>query len=158
LRVWGIDPGNMGALALMDTSATSLVIFDTPTVQIGKDKPEIHIPLLTDILYEDANAPVFMEKVWARPGQGVTSMFNFGKGYGILLGIIGTLQMRLTLVTPQTWQKAVGGIEGKDGARYRASQLFPQQANQFIRKRDNGRADAALIAYYGAHHHFSKEP
>ena len=114
-----------------------------------KKKRQVNPQLLTDIL-EQHNAPVFIEQVGARPGQGVSSMFNFGKSYGICLGVSAGLKLQTTTITPLVWQRALKVEKGKDGNRLRAVQTFPNYSNLFARKKDDGRADAALLAYYGA--------
>jgi crossover junction endodeoxyribonuclease RuvC len=89
-----------------------------------------------------------VEKVGAMPGQGVVSMWNFGRSAGIIEGVVAALRMSSTYVTPQTWTKAVGRAAGKDASRMRAMELFPTRADLFKRAKDDGRADAALIAYW----------
>jgi crossover junction endodeoxyribonuclease RuvC len=117
-----------------------------PILEVNKKKT-ISPYLVADILKEEA-APVYIEKVAAMPGQGVTSMFNFGKGFGVLLGAAAGLGLQTTQVTPQTWMKALKCQKGKDANRQRACELFPQYSHLFSRKKDDGRADAALLAYY----------
>ena len=84
------------------------------------------------------------------PGQGVSSMFAFGRNVGTIEGIMAGLVWPVCYVTPQAWQKAVSVRQGKDGSRLRAIELFPSYAQLFARKKDDGRSDAALIAWYGA--------
>jgi crossover junction endodeoxyribonuclease RuvC len=93
-------------------------------------------------------AHVVVEKVGAMPGQGVSSMFNFGRSAGIIEGVVAALRMPSTYVTPAAWTKAVGRAAGKDASRMRAMELFPTRADLFKRAKDDGRADAALIAYW----------
>tara|TARA_B100000524_G_scaffold291567_1_gene166405 strand:- start:1202 stop:1660 length:459 start_codon:yes stop_codon:yes gene_type:complete len=148
MSVWGIDPGLNGAIALFDMTEGHLEVFDMPVMEINK-KRQVNPQLLTNIL-EQHDAPVFIEQVGARPGQGVSSMFNFGKSYGICLGVSAGLKLQTTTVTPVMWQRACKVEKGKDGNRLRATQTFPNYSNLFARKKDDGRADAALIAYWGA--------
>ena len=148
MSVWGIDPGLNGAIALFDMMEGHLEVFDMPIMEIKK-KRQVNPQLLTDIL-EQHNAPVFIEQVGARPGQGVSSMFNFGKSYGICLGVSAGLKLPTTTITPLVWQRALKVEKGKDGNRLRATQIFPNFSSLFARKKDDGRADAALLAYYGA--------
>jgi crossover junction endodeoxyribonuclease RuvC len=93
----------------------------------------------------------FVEKVHSMPGQGVRSMFTMGVGYGAWLGLLAGLQIPTTLVMPQRWKKVMLADQGqdKDASRLRAIQLFPTEAEYFTRKKDDGRAEAALIAEYG---------
>ncbi len=150
MTIIGIDPGISGAIARYNSSetsaATQLIIWDMPILEVNKKKTIS--PYLVANILKEAAAPVFIEKVAAMPGQGVTSMFNFGKGFGVLLGAAAGLGLQTTQVTPQTWMKALKCQKGKDANRERACELFPQYADMFSRKKDDGRADAALLAYY----------
>lgn len=150
----GIDPGASGAIAFFDPKAGTLDVHDMPVMEIersGKTKREISPTLLANILHDDfGHNIVWIEKVGAMPGQGVSSMFQFGRGVGMIEGVIAAEGLSLNYVTPQAWQKAVGVRGGKDGSRLRAVELFPKYANLFARKKDDGRAEAALIAWYGA--------
>lgn len=161
----GIDPGITGAVAAISTAGGFPHVYDTPVEQqkkAGGNKKTEYLPTqMADVLrncYKSFDGPhlrvadvhVFIEQVSAMPGQGVTSMFSFGKGFGLWLGIVAALQMPYTLVTPQRWKRELmAGIKDKDAARGRAQQLFPRIADQLSRKRDIGRADALLIAEYG---------
>ena len=151
--ILGIDPGLSGALALYDTSEQTVEVFDMPVLELvrnGKTKREVSAQALANLLAAIRIKAAFVERVNAMPGQGVTSVFSFGRSTGIVEGILAAYDIPTTLVTPQAWQKAVGQRAGKDGSRERAMQLFPAQADLFQRKKDDGRSDAALIAYYGA--------
>jgi crossover junction endodeoxyribonuclease RuvC len=151
--ILGIDPGLSGALALYDTSEQTVEVFDMPVLELvrnGKKKGEVSAQALANLLAATTIKAAFVERVNAMPGQGVTSVFSFGRSTGIVEGILAAYDIPTTLVTPQAWQKAVGQRAGKDGSRERAMQLFPAQVGLFQRKKDDGRSDAALIAYYGA--------
>jgi crossover junction endodeoxyribonuclease RuvC len=147
----GIDPGISGAIAVMDGNGLFHVA-DMPTLEVmsGKTKKR-HISAagLRDILLDYKHAHVFVERVSAMPGQGVTSMFNFGRSAGIIEGVVVALGMPYTYVSPAVWTKAVGRAAGKDASRARAMELFPNESYMFQRVKDDGRADAALIAYWG---------
>lgn len=145
--IWGIDPGASGALCLFDGYEGVVECFDMPVVEINK-KRQVNAAAVVGILRQQ-EAPVWIERVGARPGQGVTSMFNFGRSYGTIIGIVAALEMPVNFVTPQEWQKKLKVQGGKDGSRARASELMPAYAGLFARKKDDGRADAALIAFYG---------
>jgi crossover junction endodeoxyribonuclease RuvC len=150
--VIGIDPGISGAISVFDWYTKSLLeVYDMPTLEVdsGKTKKR-HISAVTlrDILEIYPDSHVVMEKVGAMPGQGVSSMFNFGRSAGIIEGVVAALRMSSTYVTPQQWTKAVGRAAGKDASRMRAMELFPTRAELFKRAKDDGRADAALIAYW----------
>lgn len=151
----GIDPGVTGAIAIIYDD-NSVLFIDTPTqeVKTGKTKKLDFLPAemakQLRMIRDWKKCHVFIEKVGAMPGQGVTSMFNFGKGYGIWLGILAGLEIPHTIVQPQTWKKAImQGMGDKDAARIRAQQLFPHVVDQLSRKKDIGRADALLIAKFG---------
>jgi crossover junction endodeoxyribonuclease RuvC len=151
--VIGIDPGISGAIAVFEDGVLICVV-DMPTLKIASGKTmKSHISAvsLMDILdggYPRNEAHIVVEKVGAMPGQGVTSMFNFGRSAGIIEGVVAALRMPHTYVTPATWTKAVGRAAGKDASRMRAMELFPAKADLFKRAKDDGRADAALIAYW----------
>lgn len=150
--VIGIDPGISGAIAVFRDGKLESVV-DMPTVEIASGKTikrHISAATLRNILELDMYqfSHVVIEKVGAMPGQGVTSMFNFGRSAGIIEGVVAALRMPHTYVTPQTWTKAVGRAAGKDASRMRAMELFPSKAELFKRAKDDGRADAALIAYW----------
>ncbi|MGE5548417.1 MAG: hypothetical protein ACM33T_16045 [Solirubrobacterales bacterium] len=101
----------------------------------------------------DAAGPIahaFVEAVGAMPGQGVSSVFAFGKVFGLVLGILAANFIPHTLVPPQRWKRTLGVPADKDGARARASQLLPAHAGLWCRAKDDGRAEAALLAYFGA--------
>jgi len=152
--IMGIDPGLSGAIATYDTETGDLMVEDMPTVEIvrnGKSKREISAQLLSEAIAAAYANQAFLERVGAMPGQGVSSTFSFGRSVGMIEGVLATLDIPTTIVPPTTWQRKVNVRGGKDGARERAMQLFPKQAKLFSRKKDDGRADAALIAYYGAH-------
>jgi crossover junction endodeoxyribonuclease RuvC len=151
--VLGIDPGLSGALALYNTSEGTVDIIDMPVLEIvrnGKKKREVSAQALANQLVGRNVTAAFLERVNAMTGQGVTSVFSFGRSSGIVEGVLAAYDIPTTLVTPQAWQKVVGQRAGKDGSRERAMQLFPAQADLFQRKKDDGRSDAVLIAYYGA--------
>jgi crossover junction endodeoxyribonuclease RuvC len=153
-RIIGIDVGLSGAIAMMQ-GETLTGIFDMPTVTLdrnGKSKRQISIPELIAIIDEFKPEEAYIEKVFAMAGQGVTSVFSFGRSLGAIEGVIAARSIKSTLITPQTWQKAMGVSGGKDGARARAMEVFPWNVDYFKRKKDDGRADAALIAAWGLRH------
>ena len=153
-RIIGIDVGLNGAIAMMQ-GETLTGIVDMPTVTLdrnGKSKRQISIPELIAIIDEFKPDEAFIEKVFAMAGQGVTSVFSFGRSLGAIEGVIAARSIKATLITPQTWQKAMGVSGGKDGARARAMEVFPWNVDYFKLKKHDGRADAALIAAWGLRH------
>ena len=151
--ILGIDPGLSGALAFLETRTNTVEVVDMPTVTVmrnRKEKREVSPQLVADIVVKRHVEAAFLEKVNAMAGQGVSSVFSFGRSAGIIEGVLAAFDIPTTLVTPQAWQKAMGVRDGKDGSRERAMQLFPASAELFQRKKDDGRSDASLIAKYGA--------
>lgn len=145
----GIDPGNTGAIALLDGDSFVDVI-DMPLMANGKKQQVNAVELAkicSDFVARGAHSAI-VERVGAMPGQGVSSMFNFGMGFGAIQGVLSALQIPYRLVTPQKWKKAAGLVgKEKDNARTLAQQLYP--AAPLGRKKDIGRADAILIARFG---------
>jgi crossover junction endodeoxyribonuclease RuvC len=143
----GIDPGVSGALAAVDQDGQFLFAEEMPTFQDGK-ATAVDAVELGRLLFRthDLQIPVVaVERVSAMPGQGVVSMFNFGKSYGTALGVVGALGFSRVDVTPQTWKKHHGLIGSeKDASRGLAIRMFPQAS--LSRKKDHGMADALLIA------------
>ena len=155
-RIIGIDPGLSGAVAVL-TGSDSLRILDMPTVTVernGKSKRQVSASELAAIFanFNSNDTHVFVEKVSAMAGQGVTSVFSFGRSFGMIEGILAAFKLPVTYVAPATWVKAVGRGQGKDASRARAMELFPNNQADFKRVKDDGRSDAALIAYWGKHH------
>lgn len=150
----GIDPGFGGAIAIVGNPA---LVYDTPTYWIKgvKKRREYDIREMARILNiiemerENGNVRVVIEKVSAMPGQGVCSMFSFGRGVGIWEGLLTGLGFSYELVTPQRWQKTMmdGLPRGKGASIAVAKRLFPSV--DLNRAKDHGRADALLLAEYG---------
>lgn len=148
--IFGIDPGFSGAVAELHTGSGQLYIHDMPTVPGQKGKTDLNMHALFDILDLSLDEGiVWLEKVGARPGQGVSSMFRFGQQLGALEMACAGHGHQLRWVTPATWKKHYGLSADKGAARSVAMQRFPQQAALFARVKDDGRAEAALIALYG---------
>ena len=151
-KILGVDPGLGGALAFLGAGG-ALEVFDMPVHRLkrgGKTKREIDRYELARIV--DAHGPVahaFVEQVGAMPGQGVTSMFQFGRSLGIVEGVLSAGFIPIDYVTPRKWRSGLGVRAGKDGSRARASALMPGHAELWTRVKDDGRAEAALIALYG---------
>ena len=154
--VIGIDPGLSGAVARYNSDAGSVIVMDMPTFTLtrnGKSKRDIDAVSLARIIDDfasEAGTCIYLEAVASRPGQGVSSVFAFGKAYGIALGIASATFCPVELVTPQVWKRALKVPADKDGARARASALLPGSAWQWPRVKDADRAEASLIALYGS--------
>lgn len=148
----GIDPGLDGAIAILNAQRGTLEVVDMPTVEVlrnGKKKREVSAAMVAATLRDiPAINMAVLERVNAMPGQGVTSVFSFGRSAGVIEGVLGALNIPSAIVSPQKWQKHIGVRGGKDGARLRATEVFPAYANLFARKKHDGRADAALMAWY----------
>lgn len=157
--ILGIDPGLNGALALLSGGGVILTVHDMPlTPKTGKggnqvDAGNLCVLLRTLAVNYNNGAPIrtYVERVGAMPGQGVTSMFSFGEGCGVLRGVLSAREFPLSYVAPVKWKNAVG-LKGFD-KRYAltvAKQLVPSSAVYLTKNKHVGRADATLIAYYGA--------
>lgn len=151
--VAGIDPGKSGAIFLYDGVAGLHACEGIPLIEAGpkgKTQPDYLAwwNVWEQLVWQADH--VFIERVGAMPGQGVTSMFNFGYVVGLAYGLVLAARKPHTFITPQSWKKAVG-LSGSDGeqSRKRASQLMPSSATFWPLKKHDGRAEAALIAYVG---------
>ena len=145
--VCGVDPGLDGALVVV--SAEGIVAcHDMPTLSLGS-KRRVDPAGVADILA--GVGPAVVERDHSMPKQGVASSFSFGESYGIILGVLAGLCIPYSLVTPQRWKKEMmeGQQREKDASRMVARQLWPLSAVLFKRKKDHGRADAALIGEWG---------
>jgi len=92
---------------------------------------------------------VVIEQVSAMPGQGVTSMFNFGQSFGVLKGICSAMQLSMYFVRPAKWKKYYGLIKTeKDASRTKVIEIFPYISNKLSKKKDSNKADAILIANF----------
>lgn len=137
----GIDPGKTGAIAILDGDAL-VAVHDMPVID-GQVSAAL-VALLVGQRLEHAT----VERVAARPGQGVSSTFGFGFSAGVVHGVFGALRTPVDIVTPATWKRHFRLGADKDESRARAIERWPQHAAQFARKRDDGRAEAALIALW----------
>lgn len=142
----GIDPGIAGALAFYEDGV--LEVRDMPTLKLG-GKSRVDAYALAQML-DGMLAPKLcvMEQVAARPGAGVSGMFNFGRSFGVVEGVIAAQFWSLDFVMPHVWKRDMHCPKDKDGARARASQLFPKHVGQWPLKKHDGRAEAALLALY----------
>ena len=144
----GIDPGLTGAIAIYSDGEIELHDMPVSAKTAGKGQ-QLNLAALHDLL-RGIDGEVWMEQVGPMPGQGVTSMFGFGRSVGQIEGVIAALGLPVQYVTPQKWKRPLGLIgRDKDAARTLAIQRFPAVASMLARKKDCGRADALLIAYHG---------
>ena len=148
MLVAGIDPGASGALVILE-DGSPIEWTQMPTMKVGS-ATRVNGSAVAAFFLHTHVEHVYVEQVGAMPGQGVSSMFNFGHSTGTVMGVLSALFIPHTLVTPQAWKKAAGltGTD-KDAARARALQLWPDWRE--LDKKGNGQAlaDAALIARYG---------
>lgn len=147
----GIDPGFSGAIAFYAPKKNIVSIYDMPVYQNAKGKTEINLYELHDILAPETDEPhmAIIEQVAAMRGQGVTSMFRFGQSYGATQMAVAAHKIPMQFVTPAKWKSYLGLSRDKGVSRSLASQRFPKQADLFKRVKDDGRAEAALLALYG---------
>jgi crossover junction endodeoxyribonuclease RuvC len=153
---FGIDPGQTGAIAvLVDGDFEDFI--DMPLMPRPAGGNQINGAALAESIrevrrrHEGADFLAVLEQVSAMPGQGVSSMFRFGEGFGVVQGVVAALGIPLNMVHPQKWKKTLGLIgKEKDCARTLAIQRFPQAASSLARKKDIGRADALLIASWAS--------
>lgn len=157
----GIDPGLDGGIACFDTDEQLIKASPMPTLSGAKGKRNISLHGVKALLEEAKPSLVIMEQVSARPGQGVTSVFTFGYGLGLVEGIIFALGIPLRYVAPQTWQKKV--LAGYPRNVDKPSTIFCQRtfptidwrASPRCRTPHDGMTDSACLAYYGYLEHTS---
>ena len=155
MLIIGIDPGISGSICFLEDGIIKDAI-EMPTMIEGKkNKKQVNgSQIFNEIsfrikLYEKKNIKVVVEQVSAMPGQGVTSMFNFGQSFGILKGICSAMQLPIYFVRPAKWKKYFNLINSeKDASRTRAIEVFPYFSSNLSKKKDSNKADAILIASY----------
>lgn len=147
--IYGIDPGFSGAIALYEPETRFLEVFDMPTMPDAKGKTVLDLHSVLEIMADEPGV-VWIEKVATRPGQGISSAFRFGEQFGALQMAAAAQKLEVRFVTPAHWKKHFRLCSDKGVARGMAKQRFPTAANLFSRVKDDGRAEAALIALYGA--------
>ena len=153
MKIIGIDPGLSGAIAVLEQNKV-LNIFDMPVMLEGKkNKRQLNSAFLVNLIKENIGQSkeiaVVVEQVNAMPGQGVTSMFNFGQSFGILKGICSAMQLPMYFVRPAKWKKHYNLINSdKDASRTRAIEIFPYFSSHLSKKKDSNKADAILIANF----------
>ena len=153
-NVIGIDIGARGALALLSPAGDLLDVADMPILRDGPaNRPNVNAPLLANIGRRWQASQAFVEYVGARPKEGPTGAFAFGRSKGVIVGVCAAIELPVAFLTPPVWKRAVGIPPGKDGAkdaaRSEAIRRWPGQAALFARVKDDGRAEAALIGLAG---------
>jgi len=155
MLIIGIDPGISGSICFFQDGKIIDVV-EMPTMTEGKkNKKQVNgSQIFNEISVRIKNLDkkdikVVIEQVSAMPGQGVTSMFNFGQSFGILKGICSAMQLPMYFVRPAKWKKYFNLINSeKDASRTRAIEIFPYFSGQLYRKKDSNKADAILIASF----------
>ena len=153
MRIIGIDPGLSGGIAILD-DLKIYDIFDMPIMSEGKkNKNQLNSAQLVNILNKHVlkkeNTFVTVEQVSAMPGQGVTSMFNFGQTFGSIKGICAALGLPIFYVRPAKWKKHFELINSsKDASRTKVIEMYPSISSRLTKKKDVNKADAILIARY----------
>ena len=162
MKIIGIDPGLSGAIAILENNKV-LNLFDIPVMSEGKkNKKQLNSALLVSLLKEnissDDEIAVVVEQVNAMPGQGVTSMFNFGQTFGAIKGICAALNLPIFFVRPSKWKKHFELINSsKDSSRTKAIEMYPKLSNELARKKDVNKSDAILIARFYSETRLSEE-
>ncbi|MDC2997200.1 crossover junction endodeoxyribonuclease [Candidatus Pelagibacter sp.] len=159
MLIIGIDPGISGSICFFEDGKI-LEVIEMPVMNEGKkNKKQVNGSQIYNEFFKRINRKndeirVVIEQVSAMPGQGVTSMFNFGQSFGILKGICSAMQLPMFFVRPAKWKKYFNLINSqKDASRTRAIEIFPYFSTQLSKKKDSNKADAILIAsfYYETH-------
>ena len=153
MKIIGIDPGLSGAIAVLEDNKV-LNIFDIPVMSEGKkNKRQLNSALLVSLLKQNISKneeiAVVVEQVNAMPGQGVTSMFNFGQTFGAIKGICAALGLPIFFVRPSKWKKHFELINSsKDSSRTKAIEMYPNLSKDLAKKKDVNKSDAILIARF----------
>ena len=151
--IFGIDPGISGAISILENKKI-IEIYDMPTMIDGKkNKRQVNGSQVANIFKEKIGAnkeiSVVVEHVNAMPGQGVTSMFNFGQSFGVIKGICSALSLPIHFIRPTKWKKHFNLINtNKDASRTKVIEIYPEISSKLSRKKDANKADAILIARY----------
>ena len=151
--IFGIDPGVSGAISILENKKVIEVI-DMPTMIDGKkNKKQVNGAQVTNIIKGRLNSNgevlIVVEHVNAMPGQGVTSMFNFGQSFGVIKGVCSALSLPIYFVRPIKWKRHFNLIKtNKDASRTKVIEIYPEISSKISRKKDSNKADAILIARY----------
>ena len=162
MRIIGIDPGLSGAIAIIEDNKIK-ELFDMPVMPDGKkNKRQLNNALLVKLIKDNIknleDTVMVVEQVNAMPGQGVTSMFNFGQTFGAIKGICAALGLPIFFVRPAKWKKHFELINSsKDASRTKAIEMYPSISEQLSKKKDVNKSDAILIARYYSETRFKEE-
>ena len=162
MRIIGIDPGLNGAIAVLQNNKI-IEIHDIPVMTDGKkNKRQLNsaqlVKLLKDNFQDETDTVVIVEQVNAMPGQGVTSMFNFGQTFGAIKGICAALNLPIFFVRPAKWKKHFDLINSsKDASRTKAIEMYPSISDQLSKKKDVNKSDAILIARFYSETRFKED-
>ena len=155
MLIIGIDPGISGSICFFKDGVIQDVVEMPIMIEGKKNKKQVNGSQIFNEISEKIkkidkkNIKVVIEHVTAMPGQGVTSMFNFGQSFGILKGICSAMQLSVYFVRPAKWKKYFNLINSeKDASRTRAIEIFPYYSSHLSRKKDSNKADAILIASF----------
>jgi crossover junction endodeoxyribonuclease RuvC len=152
--ILGVDIGATGALAMLTDAGELLGVADMPVLADGPaGRRGINAPLLAELVLKSHARLAYVEHVSARPGEGPTGAFAFGRARGVVEGVLAAGGVPVTFLTPPSWKRSVGIPPGrdhaKDKARSEAIRRWPAHAAIFACVKDDGRADAALIGVAG---------
>ena len=155
MLIIGIDPGISGSICFFEDGKIIDVV-EMPTMTEGKkNKRQVNGSQIFNEIsqrihkLENHEIRVIIEQVSAMPGQGVTSMFNFGQSFGVIKGICSAMELPIFYVRPAKWKKYFNLINAeKDASRTKVIEMFPKISQKLSRKKDNNKADAILIAKY----------
>ena len=155
MLIIGIDPGISGSICFLEDGKI-IDVLEMPTMADGKkNKRQVNGSQIYNEIYKRINKVfnqdirVVIEQVSAMPGQGVTSMFNFGQSFGILKGICSAMKLPMYFIRPAKWKKYFNLIKTeKDASRTRAIEIFPYFSSQLSKKKDSNKADAILISSF----------
>ena len=153
MLIFGIDPGLSGGIAILQDNKIK-EIFDMPVMSDGKkNKRQLNSALLAQLIKENIkdieNTVMVVEQVNAMPGQGVTSMFNFGQTFGAIKGVCAALELPIFFVRPSKWKKHFELINSsKDSSRTKVIEMYPTLSNQLAKKKDVNKSDAILIGRF----------
>ena len=153
MKIVGIDPGLSGGIAILENNKV-LSLFDMPVMAEGKkNKRQLNSAQLVSIIKKNIESneevAVVVEQVNAMPGQGVTSMFNFGQTFGAIKGVCAALELPIFFVRPSKWKKYFELINAsKDSSRTKVIEMYPSLSNHLAKKKDVNKSDAILIARY----------